>query len=113
MKWVRNHISKFGGDPDNVSVWGESAGAGSILHQLTANGGKGKALFKRAVIQSPAFHALPDRQGQVEKTYKTFEKAAGCEGQGLTCLRNANASTINAAQSMVVESAVEGTFGFG
>ena len=34
LKWVRDHISVFGGDPDQVTVLGESAGGGSIMHQV-------------------------------------------------------------------------------
>jgi carboxylesterase type B len=39
LKWVQKHISAFGGDPDQVTVIGESAGGGSIMHQITVCGG--------------------------------------------------------------------------
>jgi carboxylesterase type B len=37
LEWVQEHISKFGGDPNQVTVMGESAGGGSILHQITVS----------------------------------------------------------------------------
>src|SRR6185369_3132107 len=48
--WVRANAPAFGGDPDRITVFGESAGAGSIL-QLLASPRRGDA-FRRAVIQS-------------------------------------------------------------
>ncbi|KAF7956493.1 hypothetical protein EAE96_003831 [Botrytis aclada] len=39
LNWVSLHIAKFGGDPDRVTVIGESAGASSILHHITSYGG--------------------------------------------------------------------------
>jgi len=47
-------ISKFGGDPKKVTIWGESAGAGSVLQHVVANGGKtNPPLFRAAITSSP------------------------------------------------------------
>lgn len=40
LQWVQKHISKFGGDPDRVTVGGESSGAGSVMFHTLAYGGK-------------------------------------------------------------------------
>jgi para-nitrobenzyl esterase len=52
LTWVRNNVAEFGGDPDRITVFGESAGAGSILHLLAAPAAAG--LFRRAIAQSGA-----------------------------------------------------------
>ena len=52
LGWVRDHIAAFGGDPANVTVAGESAGGGSVLHLLAAPRTEG--LFRRAIVQSGA-----------------------------------------------------------
>jgi para-nitrobenzyl esterase len=54
LRWVRENIAAFGGDPDNVTVFGESAGAmsvGALLVMPVAQG-----LFRRAILQSGAGH---------------------------------------------------------
>src|SRR5829696_240764 len=51
LEWVQQHIDRFGGDPARVTVFGESAGAGSIMHLLTAPGND--SVVRRAIVQSP------------------------------------------------------------
>ncbi|MDO0916618.1 carboxylesterase family protein [Streptomyces sp. DT2A-34] len=50
LKWVRENITAFGGDPDQVTLFGESAGAGSIASLLAMPRARG--LFRRAIAQS-------------------------------------------------------------
>src|ERR1035441_1759446 len=53
MRWVRQNIAAFGADPGNVTIAGESAGAGSVcMHLLAPQATKG--LFQMAIIQSAA-----------------------------------------------------------
>jgi para-nitrobenzyl esterase len=56
LRWVNEHIDAFGGDPARVTLAGESAGAGSVLHVLGAPGVEG--LFTRVIAQSPPLHEL-------------------------------------------------------
>jgi len=53
LRWVRSNIARFGGDPDIVTLFGESAGAGSISAHMVMPGSRG--LFHRVVIESGAF----------------------------------------------------------
>ena len=52
LRWVRENIAAFGGDPDNVTIFGESAGAHAVTTLLAVPAAKG--LFARAISQSPA-----------------------------------------------------------
>lgn len=52
LRWVQRNISNFGGDASNVTIFGESAGGGSVSSHLTARGSEG--LFRRAIIMSGA-----------------------------------------------------------
>lgn len=88
LRWVRDNISAFGGDPQNITIFGESAGGMSVCSHLASPGSAG--LFKQAIIESgpcmstnPSLHAA-EKQGE----YLAIK--AGCEGRGdlLACLRS-------------------------
>ena len=113
LQWIQSYISLIGGDPTQVSAWGESAGASSILHQLVSFGGSQDPLFSKAVMQSPAFQILFDRKGGLEQTFQNFTTLAGCAGQGLSCLRAASAETLQNANTKLNEQGPEGTFAVG
>ncbi len=52
LEWVRDNIEAFGGDPDNVTIFGESAGGEAVLNLMTAPRARG--LFHHAIAQSPS-----------------------------------------------------------
>ncbi|WP_449545500.1 carboxylesterase/lipase family protein [Lelliottia amnigena] len=61
LQWVRDNIAAFGGDPSNITLFGESAGARSVLSLLTSPLSKG--LFHKAIVQSG--YTLPDTPREV------------------------------------------------
>src|SRR5438552_1973690 len=72
LRFVRDRISTIGGNPKQVSVWGESAGASSIMHHLVMPQNIQQPLFRRAVLMSPAYQWLWDREGDMNHTFTQF-----------------------------------------
>ncbi|CAG2181086.1 unnamed protein product, partial [Oppiella nova] len=92
LKWVRDNIHEFGGDKDQITIFGVSAGGWSVSAHLLSPLSKG--LFKRSIIQSGAQMYHKDRPvlGTVEALSKAKETARklGCDPydyKWLDCLR--------------------------
>jgi para-nitrobenzyl esterase len=86
LRWVRANISRFGGDPHNVTIAGESAGGLSVLAHLVSPGSRG--LFQRAIVQSGAFALKQQSLATAEAAGQAFAAKAGCPDQTANCLRH-------------------------
>ncbi|KAI0537608.1 carboxylesterase [Xylaria digitata] len=114
LRWTRKYVSQFGGDLDRITVWGQSAGGGSVLAQTIAdhesrenNATKRKRpLFRQALASSPfwpkTYHVdAPEAQWR----YDTLANMTGCAGQeSLQCLKSVDAQKIRDANLAIVDS---------
>lgn len=103
LKWVKENIKDFGGDPEKITLFGESAGGISVgmlsVSPLTRN------LFKRAIIESgsPYSPIRPEPKVEVFKKSLLFSKAMNCSVDDakefsestMKCLRNVDYKVIN------------------
>lgn len=103
LAWVRDNIAVFGGDPNNVTIFGESAGARNVCFHLTSPGSLG--LFQRAIGESGdcttpgAASISPGRiplLDEAEAQTLAFAEAVGCGATAdtLACLRQKPASEL-------------------
>lgn len=96
--WVKQHIDKFGGDPEHVTLVGDSAGAGSILHHLTAYSGRNDDLFHAAIFDS-LFVPFQPSCSFYQYQFDAFANGTGCatDPDPLSCLRAKDSTTLNTA----------------
>lgn len=106
LQWVKTNIANFGGNPANVTIFGESAGGYSVLAQVASPLAAG--LFQKAIVQSGAYGltnsptlAQAETGSLAPKRYTgtTFGTRAGCTDQSLACLRGLTTAQILAAQA--------------
>ncbi|KAK5127226.1 hypothetical protein LTR85_008588 [Meristemomyces frigidus] len=85
LDWVQRNVRAFGGDPSKVTIWGGSAGGGSVTYQLMAGGAYDEPPFSAAIAE---WQPLLNQSEQ--------------ESQLMTTLNLANCSTINCLRSLPV-----------
>lgn len=97
LEWIQANIEKFGGDPKNVTIWGQSAGGGSVVAQTIATGNRGRKLFTKAMSSSPYWpktyrYDSPEN----ELLYQTVVKGVGCANatDEIDCLKTVDVQTL-------------------
>ena len=97
LRWVKRNIRAFGGNPANVTIFGESAGGQSVLLQLISPTARG--LFAKAIAESGGYAEYPLPLATAEAQGRAFAAKAGCASQTAQCLRSLPVSTILADQN--------------
>jgi para-nitrobenzyl esterase len=97
LKWVKANIGKFGGDPQNITIFGQSAGGLSVIVHLVSPLSTG--LFQKAIIESGSFYNAATPLSQAESQAANF---AGCGTKA--CLLGLSRETILANQSSLGQS---------
>ena len=107
LGWVRRNIARFGGDPDKVTIAGQSAGGISVLALMVSHRSHG--LFQRAIVESGAFALNQRPLAEAEAAGEAFATAAGCANQTARCLRTLPVGTlVNDFTAPVIPGVIDG-----
>jgi para-nitrobenzyl esterase len=126
LRWVQQNIANFGGDPSNVTIYGESAGGSSVCDAIASPTAKG--LFKRGISVSGEYNTLLGvsavletqdcksnlpSQAQANAAGRTYAEAAGCTvpSQATACLRQLSTAQAQAVAGSGFELGGQGTVG--
>lgn len=91
LRWVRENISSFGGDPDNVTIFGQSGGGGKVMTLIAMEEGRG--LFHKAILMSGAPMRFAAAEDAGALTAGLYRELGVCEGD-LQALQSAPAKAI-------------------
>jgi para-nitrobenzyl esterase len=101
LRWVRDNIAAFGGNPKRVTIFGESAGGISVHAQLASPGAAGT--FHRAIVESGAIFLQP-ALADAETAGEDIADALGCSDQTAACLRALSVDDVLAGQPSGLQS---------
>ena len=100
LKWVKENIENFGGDPENITIFGQSAGATSVLTMASMPSTKG--LYQKIIVQSPALDANWTREEATMVT-KNYLKMFGIAESNLSDLYKISADSLVVVADRMIE----------
>ncbi|MFX1479091.1 MAG: carboxylesterase/lipase family protein [Promethearchaeota archaeon] len=106
LEWVKENISKFGGDPSNVTIFGESAGGMAVSSLLATPSAKG--LFHRAIPESGAANKFGYNPVSAIEVYEELMQRLGVEKGDIEALRKLPAEKFIVPQMDMTEFRVSG-----
>jgi len=98
LRWVRANIVRFGGDPVNVTIFGESAGGASVCDQIASPYAAG--LFQRGITESGPCAGRAQTLVTSQANGTAFAKSLGCSTESVSCMRSLPASTLVTAATL-------------
>lgn len=110
LLWVKKHITKFGGDPEQVTIWGQSAGGGAVIQNIISNPSypNNQNLFHKAVANSPFSPSQYYYNDKIpSQLYRTVLQKTGCSS--LSCLRSLPQSVLVLANLEIANAGFYGT----
>jgi para-nitrobenzyl esterase len=104
LRWVVENIAAFGGDPNNITIFGESAGANSVLSQMASPVSKGK--FQKAIVQSAAAYAEMNKT-EAAKMSNDFLKLLNINEDNVSKLLTVSVDSLIHAGNVLFENVVK------
>jgi para-nitrobenzyl esterase len=96
LKWIKQNIAAFGGDPNNVTLFGQGSGATDVCYHMVSPQSRG--LFQQAISESGGCTAYQYEERDVLPTVQQYKERLGCTGtDAIQCLRTVRVENLLAA----------------